>query len=110
MDLSEAEKCLKGEALRKNAADSFYPLFHLSARQQRRQAKIGGVCLYGDGPALLAVQANRVYLPIAVVIGTEYDFLAVRRENRIRNASKTRRRPEQYLLLPVWVDEAGRVG
>ena len=52
----------------------------LSARQQRRQAKIGSVCLDGDGPALLAVQANRVYLPVAVVIGTKHDSLAVRRE------------------------------
>ena len=63
---------------------------HLTARQQRRQAKIGGVCPDSDGLALLVVQADRVYLPSAGIIRTKHYSPAIGREGGIHNASQTR--------------------
>jgi len=82
----------------------------LAARQQRRQAKVGRVRPDRDGPALLTVTADRVYLPGAGIIGTKHYFPAVGCENGITNALQTCSRREQYLLLPVQADEARRLG
>jgi hypothetical protein len=89
------------------ARDLLY--FHhglLAARQPRRHAKIGRVCPDGDGLALLLVQADRVYLPGAGIVGTKHYASAVGRKNCIHNTTQTCSRREQYLLSPVQVDEA----